>query len=82
MNLRTDKYAKLIRTRTGVNPNAPVLGQPIITLLRGTNLPQMDLLSDSDVYVTSQVVRLDCTRCLACLQEGFTFAFLTASSPI
>ena len=54
LNMRTDPYSKLIRTRTGINPNAPVPGQPIITLLHATNVPQMDLLSDSDVYVCAQ----------------------------
>lgn len=55
INLRTDDSAKLIRSRTGVNPKPPKLGQPMITLLHASNVPPMDLLSDSDVYVAAQV---------------------------
>jgi hypothetical protein len=55
-NSRLQKPSKIIRSRTGVSPYAPKKGTLTCFLLHASHVPQMDLLSSSDAYVTTQVL--------------------------
>mmetsp|Transcript_19157 Transcript_19157/g.37935 ORF Transcript_19157/g.37935 Transcript_19157/m.37935 type:complete len:230 (-) Transcript_19157:8-697(-) len=54
-NSRLQTPDKIIRSRTGISPDAPNEGALTCFLLHAVNVPQMDLLSSSDSYVTIQV---------------------------
>jgi len=47
--------SQIVRGRSGIHTKAPVNGQVLFMLLHITNIPAMDLASESDVYCTAQV---------------------------
>lgn len=49
---------QVVRGRSGINTNPPVNGDVVFILLHIANVPPLDILSESDVYATAQVIKI------------------------